>query len=212
MSKDYDLCSLLLVGGQGDSLNPLVQGSVVQAQTVLHLCRDSLHASADAGPAAVVATWRVEACVLQSCPDSPLICGPDDDGAGSSHFVLWCAIVCVEAEIAHERAYRAANRHSGESEQNDERDPVSPSHGSSIPRRPYRAPTEPKHLAELRSVERSGHSQRRPSEPQGIGDYGHRAERHGRARDHRAEQQPEPRVKDACGNRHPRHVVNEREE
>lgn len=55
-------------------------------------------------------------------------------------------------------------------------------------------------------------SQRHPPQPKGVSDDGHRTERHRRARDHRAEQQPKPGVQDACRNRNTCHVVDERKE
>src|SRR6516164_8241353 len=85
------------------------------------------------------------------------------------------------------------------------------------------APRSRTPLAELRQTKRvelvvtpvsspRKSSQRRLPEPQRIANDGDRAERHGRTRDHWAEQQTEPRVKDSCGNGNARYVVDKREE
>src|SRR6516162_3616459 len=63
-----------------------------------------------------------------------------------------------------------------------------------------------------RPARRLPSSQRRLPEPQRIANDGDRAERHGRARDHRAEQHAEPRVQDARGDGDAGHVVDKREE
>src|ERR1043166_1732015 len=54
--------------------------------------------------------------------------------------------------------------------------------------------------------------QRHAPQPQGVGNYRHRAETHGGGSDHRAEKNAEGGIQDARGNRHADRVVEEGEE
>src|SRR5947209_20495710 len=75
----------------------------------------------------------------------------------------------------------------------------------------YSTPAPPRKSQDGDTV-RGDASEGDPTQPQGVADDGDRAERHRRARDDRAQQNPEPRVQHSGRDRDSERIVDEGEE